>query len=137
MSQKKLSTNVLDCILQCTAILPEMNAEPVPPMIGSLDTEAFISPMNVTAFQARHQVRMTTEWKSTQHQIQRIRGTFRNILKGNHPLDLLHRLIVPIVSLPDRVGHFCVACFDFSVTAPDFFVNIGFYDSLERSQKRI
>jgi Ulp1 protease family, C-terminal catalytic domain/SWIM zinc finger/Transposase, Mutator family len=132
-----LSTNVLDCILQRTAILPDMNAEPVPPLIGSLGTEAFISSMNVTASLARHEVRTTTEWKSNQNQIQRIRGTFRNILKGNHPLDLPHRLIIPIVSPPDRVGHFYVACFDFSVTAPDFFVNIAFYDSLERSQKRI
>jgi Ulp1 family protease len=42
-----------------------------------------------------------------------------------------------MVSPPGLVGHFFVACFDFSVHHPDFFVDISFYDSLERAQKRI
>ncbi len=40
---------------------------------------------------------------------------------------------MPIV----RQDHFFVVCFEFSVNAPEFFVNVCFYDSLERSQKQI
>jgi hypothetical protein len=42
-----------------------------------------------------------------------------------------------MVSPPDLIGHFFVACFDVSVHHPNFFVEISFYDSLERAKKRI
>ena len=42
-----------------------------------------------------------------------------------------------MVSPPHLLGHFFVACFDFSVHHPNFFVDISFYNSLERAKKRI
>jgi hypothetical protein len=42
-----------------------------------------------------------------------------------------------MVSPPDLIGHFFVACFDFSVHHPNFFVEISFYNSLKRARKRI
>jgi hypothetical protein len=42
-----------------------------------------------------------------------------------------------MVSAPDQIGHFFVACFDFSVHHPNFFVEISFYDSLECARERI
>ncbi|KAI2509096.1 MULE transposase domain [Fragilaria crotonensis] len=42
-----------------------------------------------------------------------------------------------MVSPPKLPGHFFVACFDFSVHHPEFFVDISFYDSLVRAKKRI
>jgi hypothetical protein len=34
-------------------------------------------------------------------------------------------------------GHFFVACFDFCVLDPNFFLDISFYDSLVHGQERI
>ena len=41
------------------------------------------------------------------------------------------------VNPPDMIGHFFVACFEFDVRNPNFFVAITFYDSLERSKRRM
>ena len=38
-----LSTGVLDCIIQCTALPPNAAHEAFPPMIGSLGCEGYIS----------------------------------------------------------------------------------------------
>ena len=101
----------------------------------------------------KEQARRTkNDWKAYQGHIRKARTKFKNILKhnvkdgnfknilktnikdGNVP----QQLIIPIVrGPPDSPGHFFVACFDFSVDGPEFFVNVCFKDSLERAQKRI
>ena len=58
---------------------------------------------------------------------------FLDIRDGNVP----QQLVFPIVTLRDQAGHFFVGCFEFSVNASEFFVNVSIYDSLGRSQKRI
>ena len=96
-----------------------------------------MSSMNFTASLKRGAV-ADLEWNKYQEQIDRVRGRFKNFL--NHSIqegDVPQRLVFPIVSPPDQIGHFFVACFDFSVNHPHFFVDVCFYDSLERSQKRI
>ncbi len=109
--------------------------------------------MNLTASIKKEEARTKNNWKANQGHIcnkactkfknilkHNVRdGNFKNILKtnikdGNFP----QRLIIPIVrGPPDSPGHFFVACFDFSVDGPEFFVNVCFKDSLERAQKRI
>jgi hypothetical protein len=109
--------------------------------------------MNLTASIKKEQARRTkNDWKAYQGHIRKARTKFKNILKhnvkdgnfknilktnikdGNVP----QWLITPIVGgPPDSPGHFFVTCFDFSVVDPKFFVNVCFYDSLERVRKRI
>ncbi|KAI2513256.1 hypothetical protein MHU86_1027 [Fragilaria crotonensis] len=98
----------------------------------------------------REQARTKNDWKAYQNHIRKIctklknilkyhvkDGDFKNIINENNK-DVLQRLIIPIVwGPPDSPGHFFVACFDFSVNDPKFFVNVCFYNSMERAQKRI
>ena len=136
-----LSTAVLDYIIQHTVLAPDSSsAEPPdpPPMLGSLGAETFISSMNLTASIKREETKTSLDWKMYQDHIRKVRTKFKNFLNHNiEDGDVPQRLIIPVVSPPHQIGHFFVACFDFSVNAPEFFVNVCFYDSLERSQKRI
>jgi hypothetical protein len=107
-------------------------------MLGSLGAETFISSMNLTASIKREETKTSIDWKRYQDHIRKVRTKFKNFLNHNiQDGDVPQRLIIPVVNPPHQVGHFFVACFDFSVNAPEFFVNVCFYDSLERSQKRI
>ena len=126
-----LSTAVLDFVLQHTTFSPLLSNAA---FLGSLGTEATIVSKNLTASLKRDQVKTSSDWKVYQDHIQKTRMKFKNVLKTNvEDGDAPQRLIVPIV----RESHFFVVCFEFSLNAPDFFVNVWFYDSLERSQKRI
>ena len=151
-----LSTALLDYIINLTTLVPDSLSftEPgVQPLLGSLGAETFISSMNSTASIKKEQAKTKTDWKAYQGHICKARTKFKNILKhnvkdgdfknilknnikdGNVPAQ---RLIIPIVrGPPNNPGHFFVACFDFSVHDPEFFVNVCFYDSLERARKRI
>ena len=121
-------------------------------IFGSLGAEAFISSMNLTASIKKIQARTKNDWKVYQGHICKASTKFKNFLKhnvkdGNFKKilntnikngDVPQRLIIPIVrGPPDIPGHFFVACFDFSVDDPKFFVIVCFYDSLERARKRI
>ena len=128
-----LSTAVLDCIIQCTALPPDVSKEPVPPMIASLGAMPFISSSNVTASLKRQEVELDEVWNGHQNTIFNLRRVLAPLLNPKPPLDLPQRLIVPVV----EGAHFFVGCFDFSVRDPDFFVDISFYDSLQRSRKRL
>ncbi len=139
LSRKEfLSTAVLDSILQHTA-LPQDKAseEIIPPMIGSLGCDAWMTASNYNASLTRKEVESQAEWKRRQHLVTKLCNTLARIIDVKATPDHLQRLIIPMVSPPGLVGHFFVACFDFSVHHPDFFVDISFYDSLERAQKRI
>lgn len=136
-----LSTAILDILLQCTA-LPyppsTSSAEGVfPPMIGSLGCETFISSSNLTASFKRSDVQTQSEWKHHQQNLARLRHKFSAIIDVNATTNFPQRLIVPVVSPPGHIGHFFVASFDFSIHDPKFFVDISFYDSLERAKKRV
>ena len=129
-----LSTALLDFILQRTALRPDFSTESAPAMMGHCGSEAFMSSMNFTASLKRGAV-TDLEWNKYQEQIDRVRGRLKNFL--NHSIqegDVPQRLVFPIVSPPDQIGHLFVACFDFSVNHPHFFVDVCFYDSLERSK---
>ena len=110
---------------------------PPPAMIGSLGCEAWILPSNFTASLTRKQVATQSEWKQRQHAITMLRNKRARILDVNVSPDLPQRLTIPMVSTPDLIGHFFVACFDISLHHPNFFVEISFFDSLERAKKRI
>ena len=131
-----LSTAVLDCIIRCTALPPNSSEEAFPPMIGSLGCEGYISSCNCTAASLkRDQVRMTAEWKeANQRQVLLLCRRLAGIINPKPPIDLPQRLIIPIINPPDMLGQFFVACFEFDVWNPKFFVAIRFYDSLERAK---
>jgi len=133
-----LSTAVLDSILQSTA-LPQDNAsgEIIPPMIGSLGCVVWMTSANCNASWTREQVQSQVEWKNRQRLVAKLRSKLVGIIDVKATPDHPQRLVIPMVSPPGLIGHFFVACFDFSVHHPDFFVNISFYDSLKRAQKRI
>ena len=149
-----LSTALLDYIINLTTLLPDSTlshtVQAVEPLLGSLGAEAFISSMNLTASIKREQARTKNDWKAYQNHIRKIRTKFKNVLKyhvkdgdfknilDENIEDVPQRLIIPIVrGPPDSPGHFFVACFDFSVNDPKFFVNVCFYDSMERARTRI
>jgi hypothetical protein len=113
---------VLDSILQHTA-LPQDNAseEIIPPMIGSLGCDTWMTASNYNASLTRKEVEIKQS------------GSAVNILSLSFAISSPVSLISPL----GLIGYFFVACFDFSVHHPDFFVDISFYDSLERAQKRI
>ena len=139
LSRKEfLSTAVLDSILQHTA-LPQDNAseEIIPPMIGSLGCDAWMTASNYNASLTRKEVETQAEWKRRQHLVTKLRNKLARIIDVKATPDHPQRLIIPMVSPPGLVGHFLVACFDFSVHHPGFFVDISFYDSLKRAQTRI
>ena len=64
-----LSTAVLDCILQSTALLQDNAASEgiILPMIGSLGSEAWKSSCNVTASLTRAEVATQLEWEQHQY----------------------------------------------------------------------
>jgi Ulp1 protease family, C-terminal catalytic domain len=136
-----LSTAVLDYIIQHTVSVPDSSSAESPdppPMLGSLGAETFISSMNLTASIKREDTKTSLDWNMYQDHIRKIRAKFKNFLNHNiQEGDVPQRLIMPVVIPPHQIGHFFVACFDFLVNAPKFFVNVCFYDSVERSQKRI
>ena len=116
---------------------PKLLEEASPPMIGSLVCIGFISSSNYTASLKRDQVRTTAEWKTHRRQVPLLRRRLAGIINPKPPIDLPQRLIIPIVNPPNMIGHFFVACFEFDVRNPNFFVAITFYDSLERAKRRI
>jgi Ulp1 family protease len=77
-------------------------------------------------------------WKKNQEKIKQLREKLKFVMQQS-PVTTgeSYCLIVPIVNLPDQVGHFFVGCFDFSMHARNFFTNVSFYDSLERNARRI
>ena len=71
--------------------------------------------------------------KESGFQVANIRSAVSQVINVKATPALPQRLIIPMVS----PGHFFVACFDFCVLHPDFFLNISFYDSLVHKQERI
>jgi hypothetical protein len=128
-----LSTGVLDLIIQCTALPRDASKEPVPPMIASLGAMPFISSSNDTASMKREEVCLDEVWNAYQDTIYNLRCVLAPLLDPKPPPDVPQRLIIPVV----EGCHFFVGCFDFSVLDPGFFVDISFYDSLQRSRKRL
>ena len=118
-----LSTAVLDCILQSTA-LPQDNAASegiIPPMIGSLGCETWILSCNVTASLTCAEVATQLKWKQHQYVSTKHRNMLAHIIDVKATPNLPQRLIIPMVSPPHLPGHlFFVACFDFSVHHPNF-----------------
>jgi hypothetical protein len=92
---------------------------------------------NFNALLTCKQVENQAEWKRRQHLVAKLRNKLARIIDvlstPNHP----QRLIISMVSPPGLIGHFFVTSFDFSMHHPDFFIDISFFDSLERAQKRI
>ncbi len=133
-----LSTAVLDSILQHTA-LPQDNAseEIIPPMIGSLGCDSWMTASNYNASLTRKEVETQAECKRRQHLVTKLCNKLARIIDVKATPDHPQRLIIPMVSPPGLIGHFFVACFNFSVHYPDFFVENSFYNSLERAQKCI
>ena len=132
-----LSTSVLDCIIQCTALPPNAAHEAFPPMIGSVGCKGYISSCSYTGSLTRNDVRANAEFQANQRKGMLLRRRLARLVNPNPPIGLPQRLIIPIVNPPNMVGHFFVACFDFDVKNPNFFVAITFYDSLERAKRRI
>ena len=91
--------------------------------------------MNLTASIKRDETKTSLDWKMYQDHIRKVCAKFKNFLNHNiQDGDVPQGLIIPVVSPPHQIGHFFVACcFDFSVNGPEFFVNVCFYNSLERS----
>ena len=114
-----LSTAVLDCILQSTALPQDVTSEGKnPPMIGSLGCEAWMLSCNATASLTREAVATQSEWKQHQYVLTKHRNMLARIIDVKATPDLPQRLIIPMVSPPNLPGHFFVACFDFSVHHP-------------------
>jgi hypothetical protein len=128
-----LSTAVLDLIIQCTALPPDVSKEPVPPMIASLGAMRFISSSNDTASMKRDQVALGEVWNGYQDTIFNLCCVLAPLLNPKPPLDVPQRLIIPVV----EGSHFFVGCFDFSARDPGFFADISFYNSHQRSRKRL
>ena len=66
-------------------------------------------------------------WQVHQRQVSNFRNIMCGMVETDSPSTVPRRLIIPI----HYGDHFFVACFDFSVTDPLFFINIAFYDSFE------
>ena len=66
------STNLLDLILQRAGTRYDCFVDPFAPLLGSLDSEAYISSMNLTASLERKQVRTLRDWKRNQESIERL-----------------------------------------------------------------
>ena len=133
-----LSTNLLDLILQRAGTRYDPFTDPFSPLLGSLGAEAYISSMNLTASLERKQVNTLLDWKRNQESVERLRRRLAFLTR--QPLSTrnkTYRLIIPMVNPPDQVGHFFVACFEFSIHCRNFFTNVAFYDSLERAATRI
>ena len=74
-----LSTAVLDCIIQRTAVLPELSQDLVPPMIGSFGYEEFMLSSNLTASFPREKFSISAAWKVHNEKVLKLRtseGTF-------------------------------------------------------------
>ncbi len=108
LTKSFLSTAVLDCIIQHTAKVLDSSMDSVPVLLGSLGAEAFTSSME--------QMKRCPDRKLYQNHIHKVCAKFKNFL--NHNIwdgDDVQRLVIPMVSPPDQIGHFFVTCFDFSV----------------------
>ena len=135
-----LCGNVLDCILQSTALpIQDIGNEAIiPPMIGSLGSMGFITARNDKASVTTKDVDTDLHWKNCCDDITKLRIKLSSFINNNATPSHPQRLIIPVVDDPMITGgHFFVACFDFCVHHPDFFVAITIYDSLERKGTRI
>ena len=74
-----------------------------------------------------------SELKESRTKVETIRNAVSQVINPEATPDLPQRLIIPMV-IP---GHFFVACFDFCVLHPNFYLDISFYDSLIHGQERI
>jgi hypothetical protein len=103
-------------------------------MIGSFGCEEFMLTSNLTASSPQEKFSTSAAWKVHNEKVSKLRNSLAGILhhQPNSPSSVRQRLIIPIV----KARHFFVACFNFSVKDPNSFVEISFYDSLERAQKR-
>jgi hypothetical protein len=106
-----LSTAVLDCIIQRTAVLPELSQDLVPPMIGSFGYEEFMLSSNLTASFPREKFSISAAWKVHNEKVLKLRTSLAGILhhQPNSSSSVRQRLIIPIV----KARHFFVACFVF------------------------
>jgi hypothetical protein len=119
-----LSTAVLDCIIQSTAVLPDLSQDLVLPMIGSFGCKEFMLSSNLTASFPREKFSTSAAWKVHNEQVSKLRNSLAGILhhQPNSPSSVRQRLIIPIV----KARHFLVACFDFSVRDPNFLLKFPF-----------
>ena len=119
-----LSTAVLDCIIQRTAVLPELSQDLVPPMIGSFGYEEFMLSSNLTASFPREKFSISAAWKVHNEKVLKLRTSLAGILhhQPNSSSSVRQRLITPIV----KARHFFVACFNFSVRDPIFLLKFPF-----------
>ena len=74
-----------------------------------------------------------SELKESRIKVETIRNAISQVIDLEATPDLPQRLIIPMVC----PGHFFVACFDFCVLHPNFFLDISFYNSLVHGQERI
>jgi hypothetical protein len=74
-----------------------------------------------------------SELKESRIKVETIRNAVSQVIDVKATPALPQRLIIPMVC----PGHFFVACFDFCVHDPNFFLDKSFYDSLVHAQERI
>ena len=101
-----LNNTLMDCLLQMSGRVWD---ECQDTMIGDFGCEDTITKFN----------------EKPPKRIARTRTDFLNMLHRRATTDVPHRLVVPVL----QTGHFFVACFDFSIHDPRYFVDISFYDS--------
>jgi hypothetical protein len=129
-----LAITVLDCILQLSAVVPPALSEDfLPPMIGSLTCETFMSGYVTRAFRTDDTFQTIAACNANERKVSNLRNILSDMLHPNPPPDVVQRLIIPI----SNGLHFSVACIDFSVNDPNFFVEISLYDSLKPAQTEI
>jgi ribosomal protein L32 len=125
-----LVSSVLDSILQSTALPKDVSEGGAPPMIASFLCEDWMDACNATASTLG---KKQSELKESQIKVEKIRKAVSQVIDDKATPALPQRLIIPMVC----PGHFFVACFDFCVLDPNFFLDISFYDSLVHGKERI
>ena len=125
-----LISSVLDSILQSTALPKDVSEGGVPPMIASFLCEDWMVACLETASMLN---KNQSELKESRTKVETVHNAVSQVIDPKATPDLPQQLIIPIM-IP---GHFFVACFDFCVLYPNFFLDISFYDSLVHGQERI
>ena len=111
-----LISSVLDSILQSTALPKDVSEGGVPPIIASFLCKDWMVACNETASMMN---KNQSELKESWIKVKNICNAVSQVIDVKATPALPQRLIIPMLVCP---GYFFVACFDFCVLHPNFFL---------------
>jgi hypothetical protein len=127
---KMLNTQLLDCLIQCSAPPPPNEETFFQFYLGSLGTRSYLESCNALVNINRGPL-VPSNWNRIQVKIKGIRSTFDHLFSDVINAGATKTLIVPIVN----AFHFFVLVVEFNFKCPELFLRFEYNDLLRRSSR--